>query len=409
MHLSINNVFYIFCCCLWLVGASCKHEYPKDHLVVLVHGLLGHEADLSYLDQKLVELGFVTLRSKRNWWIKSLAGVKRSAERLVAEIDEMLQYHEHDLKKISFVGNSLGGVIARYAIQIMHQNAISRQHVNGMQPHKKGEVFIEDEYLCASSTCTSTYLLPVTFLTIASPFLGVHDFSYIEDYLQRMSPFEVSIPSIAKKCIAASMWATGAELFMQDHYDMSERLLYKMTHSEEFLKPLRMFKRRRAYANLDNDFMVIPETGAFLGRDAVQRLRQEHLYSESMQMGRRGKPSIVANFTTAANELKYDSGTYESMRRNLDNLGWEKVIVYFPGTLPLAHNAIAGVCKKPDFLFMPFCKLMGFDAGYFVMDHAALFLASAGAGPSACASARSGDGSCAVDGRRPAGRGRGGD
>jgi len=333
---------------------------------------MGTENDLSYLDQKLVELGFVTLRSKSNWWIKSLAGVKRSAERLVDEIQE-IQQRSHALKKISFVGNSLGGVIARHAIQIMYQHAILCQHVDNIQPEQE----IEVSYLYASSTGTSsTALMPATFMTIASPFLGVSDFTYIEDYLQRISPFDISIPYILKKLVAATMWSTGSELFMQDHSDISKRLLYKMTHSEAFLKPLRLFQRRRAYANLDNDFMVPLQTAAFLAPEVVQQLRHEHIYTESMRMGRSGKPSIVANFTTASSQQKYDSGTYESMRQNLDSLGWSKFIVYFPGTLPLAHNAIAGVCKKPDFLFMPFCKLMGFDAGYFAMDHAALFLAS---------------------------------
>lgn len=333
-----------------------------DHLVVLVHGLMGTENDLLYLNSKINELeGFVTLRSKSNWWIKSLSGVRRSAERLVEEI-QMLQHKHPTVQKISFVGNSLGGVIARHAIQIMHHHAaISHQGT----------------HLCASPT--SIALLPVTFITVASPFLGVNDFTYIEDYLQRMAGSALALPRPLKKLVALTMWRTGEELFMQDHRDRTQQLLYKMSHSEEFLQPLRLFQRRRAYANLDNDFMVILQTGAFLSAAAVEQLRQEHIYSDTMQMGRSGKPSIVAKFTTAANQQKYDNGTYESMRQNLDNLGWEKFVVYFPGTLPLAHNAIAGVCKKPDFLFMPLCKLMGFTTGYFVMDHAALFLARSNA------------------------------
>ena len=58
----------------------------SDHLVVLVHGLMGKQEDLTYLATVLRDKGCVVLLSKANAWLKSLSGIPTAAERLVNEI-----------------------------------------------------------------------------------------------------------------------------------------------------------------------------------------------------------------------------------------------------------------------------------------------------------------------------------
>lgn len=97
----------------------------KDHLVVLCHGILGYSLDLKYFSDQLESKGFIVLRSSANEWDKSLKGLKAAAENVKEEITKWKELHP-TLKKVSFIGNSLGGLIVRYAIHLLYDNATGK-------------------------------------------------------------------------------------------------------------------------------------------------------------------------------------------------------------------------------------------------------------------------------------------
>lgn len=90
---------------------------------IILIGLMGSPEDLSYLGNRLLVQGdesVVVLRSKCNELIKTTNGVaiggKLLAEEILSFIGQ-LPDNGKSLQKISFVGNSLGGLYVRYAIK----------------------------------------------------------------------------------------------------------------------------------------------------------------------------------------------------------------------------------------------------------------------------------------------------
>ena len=84
-----------------------------EHLVVLSHGLMGSSHDFSYLASLLRKSGCDVLTSKANELQKSVKGAEIGGKALANEVMDMVK-DQSSYKKISFVGNSLGGLYARY-------------------------------------------------------------------------------------------------------------------------------------------------------------------------------------------------------------------------------------------------------------------------------------------------------
>lgn len=91
----------------------------RDHLVVLSHGILGRSNDLSYLAGQLQQKGFNVLSSRSNEVYRTLEGVASAGERLKDEILSEVQERPY-ISKISFAGNSLGGIFVRFVISLLY-------------------------------------------------------------------------------------------------------------------------------------------------------------------------------------------------------------------------------------------------------------------------------------------------
>ena len=82
---------------------------------------MGGRNDLKYLSNLLEKNGCRVLKSKVNEKFKSVQGIVTGGESLAKEITDLIK-EIPDLRKISFVGNSLGGLYARYAIKVLHDS-----------------------------------------------------------------------------------------------------------------------------------------------------------------------------------------------------------------------------------------------------------------------------------------------
>jgi hypothetical protein len=155
---------------------------------------------------------------------------------------------------------------------------------------------------------------PEIFLAIASPFLGVKDFTY------------VPLISPVQQLIAFFISDTGRDLFRTD--DTNYPLLFNMCTSEEYLGPLRKFKKRCLYAALENDFMVPLGTAAFLPEDKVRELRSKHTGKKGLLETLVTIPQerIDAEFTSSQSEsapscVVESNNDVIAMRRGLESLG----------------------------------------------------------------------------------------
>jgi hypothetical protein len=429
--------------------------HPTTHYIFLVHGWLGNDLEMSYLSESLARciadendatdhpdakrmkrspsqieannaaVGDsdakhppVVVHSVKCNVGKTHDGIKRGGTRLAHEIVDFIRsdlqklHAEKDTDELttskddndqeghvtySIVGNSLGGLYARYAISLIpRQVSISRP--------------IHDASCTNSTTTTNNrriHLHPNTFCTTATPHLGVSQHTYLP------------IPRIAETIIGSGMGTTGKDLFRlnsdktgrenviganvrrwsgaegvlgwklrssndvvgndtnnesskEEQVDEEmECIIRNMCLQEKYLGPLRHFQKRIAYANAyRTDFQVPTETAAFLNADSkvenkviacrdVEKLSVgddgKHEREESSN-GVRVPPFVVAIVQTEQQPIEstqsLDSTTPSEellkMSQSLDALGWTKVFIDVRNRIPLP-----GI-PKPSWRLLPF-------------------------------------------------------
>lgn len=158
-------------------------------LVVLSHGLMGTRDDLSFLKGAIEELdseNTLVLLARSNEG-KTTDGVANGGRRLASEILKTVET-QPSLISISMLGNSLGGLYARYAAALLYTPPDSSD--------------ADNSDASSGSVCG---LIPGDFVTTASPHLGVRRFTYIPvpDVLQGFAPGLI-------------IGRTGDDLFLQD-------------------------------------------------------------------------------------------------------------------------------------------------------------------------------------------------
>ncbi|CAG8678369.1 24520_t:CDS:2, partial [Cetraspora pellucida] len=177
------------------------------------------------------------LNAKRNTSDYTYDGIDICGERLVKEINEEVKHiNDKDLykvSKISFVGYSLGGLIARYAIGILYKQGF----------------FGEIE--------------PMFFTTIATPHLGIR---------RDENKFLVKVVSWVSSNLISK---TGEQLNYVDKFDGNEPILAVMANPEKvFYKALAAFKYRKLYANTRNDRTVPFWTAAITDVDPFEDIKK---------------------------------------------------------------------------------------------------------------------------------------
>jgi hypothetical protein len=200
------------------------------HFIFFIHGIFGNEKELGYLRKAMKNM----IESKKDITLSPKAivlhsvkcnvgrncdGVVNGGSRLAQEVKSVIaenQLADETLAILSFVGNSLGGIYARYAIA----------HI---EPSER--------------------ILPFIFCTIATPHLGIANHTHIP------------IPSWTEKLVANYLGATGQDLFQRTP------LLYDMATLPKYMDPLQRFRKRIALANaFGTDFQVPISTAAFLSK-----------------------------------------------------------------------------------------------------------------------------------------------
>lgn len=311
-------------------ASSSTQAVDPTHLLVLVHGLGGSSEDLSFLRWcvRRRAQGHMLVHSAQcnDEPMKTFDGIEEGGSRLASEVRDLVSQNP-SLHEISFVGNSLGGIYARYAMGLLYDREHGR--IAGLTPH--------------------------TFLTTATPHLGVGPYGYIG-----------KLPGGLKRFFGSkALGQTVKELMLldaeEDDQDSSktEPLLVTMANPEAtvmFLPALAAFKRRCVYANVVNDAMVAYET-------AAQEPRPGDLPSSSVRQlqqvnGRQQMPQILHVRERSAVPLKdgklpLEAGSQqERIAAGLATVTWREVAVAFPGFFPTAHNKICALQRDPVLAWM---------------------------------------------------------
>ncbi|KAK4191598.1 putative lipase [Podospora australis] len=195
-----------------------------DHLCVLVHGLWGNPNHMANVAKALRDQypkdKVHILVAKRNSGSFTYDGIELGGERVCLEIEEELELIKSkggNIKKLSIVGYSLGGLVARYAIGLLSARGVL------------------DALECKN------------FTAFASPFLGVR------------TPLRGWSNQIWNVLGARTLCMSGRQLFGIDKFrDTGKPLLAVLADPNSiFMSGLAKFERRTLYCNIINDLSAV--------------------------------------------------------------------------------------------------------------------------------------------------------
>ena len=395
---SVCAVSFLMSLLLSVHLASCP---APTRLVVIQHGLYGDAVNMHVLRTQIESAAsgdtLVHLASSNEGLTRD--GIAAGGRRLAAEVRRVAA-QQPTLQTLSLVGNSLGGLYARYAASEL----------------------LDSGGLMAGLT-------PDALCTIGSPHLGVRRYTYLP------------VPSLLRQQLGPIVAGrTADELLLQDgdHRYVNERstderytdkgqtpsrstpnrastrgglggglvddagdeLLLRMSTGARHLAALRAFRRRRLYANLFGDFMVPCGTAAILGEgggtgrrwgagigdaskeraaELMRRCdrRSRAFVDEAVLRGEASGIGLVYE-EPRSDEMGTGGDVEAAMSRALNACGWSKVFCAWQSAaiLPLAHNKLPALRREGWRRGFEVIERAG--EGRVVMEHASRFLLEEG-------------------------------
>ena len=239
-------------------------------------------------------------------------GIAAGGQRVAEEINQMVQeiwnheQHQHHQPNIqlTIVGNSLGGLYGRYAVSEID--------------------WTKDE----DSQQQKARLIPHYFVTTATPHLGC---GFQQTYLP--------LPRFIEHPIGNILLRTGQDLFRLHAHGEKTDIIQEMTFSPTFIHPLSRFRKRIAYANAHGtDFQVPLPTAAFWA--PTDSIHHTFVETEQESLVPRG---VAMTLTTPKQEAiiaepKKEVATAEELSKQLDRLGWTKVLIDVRHEMPINFN-----------------------------------------------------------------------
>jgi len=193
------------------------------------------------------------LVAKRNSGNYTYDGIELGGERVCQEIEEeisSLKAQGCEIKKLSLVGYSLGGLVARYAVGLLNS---------------KG-VFETITPVVSQVTSQSPKINPLSskknFTTFVTPHLGVR------------APLRGWQNSIWNIFGARTLLTSGRQLFMIDDFRSTGRPLLSILADPDsiFIQGLSKFQRRTLYTNIVNDRSAVYYTTSISKTDPFTNL-----------------------------------------------------------------------------------------------------------------------------------------
>ncbi|KAG6471579.1 hypothetical protein ZIOFF_069023 [Zingiber officinale] len=250
--------------------------------------------------------------SESNYGTLTFHGVDVMGERLAKEVISIVASKPF-LQKISFVGHSLGGLIARYAIGILYEKTVPKcilEEHGACEYHPVGAKSVDEKIKGKIAG-----LEPMNFITFATPHLGSR--------LHKQIPLFHGSYKLEKMAYR-TCWIfrrSGKHLFLKDHDNGKLPLLVQMVSDCGDLR----FISKCVFMLQRQDFMINSQYPHII-------------YVE--------KPTTVdvpqMNFPATTKELKTISDMEDAMIDGLNRVPWERVDVSFRGSKQrfFAHSTI---------------------------------------------------------------------
>ncbi|XP_042442388.1 uncharacterized protein LOC122027472 isoform X1 [Zingiber officinale] len=324
-------------------GGMAEDSPLPTHLVVMVNGIVGSAANWKYAAKQFVKKHPVDIMvhcSESNYGTLTFHGVDVMGERLAKEVISIVASKPF-LQKISFVGHSLGGLIARYAIGILYEKTVPKcilEEHGACEYHPVVAKSVDEKIKGKIAG-----LEPMNFITFATPHLGSR--------LHKQIPLFHGSYKLEKMAYR-TCWIfrrSGKHLFLKDHDNGKLPLLVQMVSDcgdLRFMSALLSFKRRVAYSNVCFDFIVGRKTSSIRREHELPKRQDFMINSQYPHIIYVEKPTTVdvpqMNFPATTKELKTISDMEDAMIDGLNRVPWERVDVSFRGSKQrfFAHSTI---------------------------------------------------------------------
>lgn len=324
------------------VEADCNGERQSPtHLIIMVNGLIGSAQNWRYAAKQFLKKYpeyVIAHCSECNPSMLTFDGVDVMGERLAEEVISVIIRHPN-VQKISFIGHSLGGLVARYAIGRLYGQDPANKLSQGngdCTSVKSGDPCPEEKLQGKIAG-----LEPMNFITSATPHLGSRGHKQV--------PMFCGFYTL-EKVASRSSWflgRTGRHLFLTDT-DKGTPLLLRMVNDCEdlqFMSALKSFRRRVAYANATSDHLVGWGTSSLrrLNELPKQRLSKFDKYPHIVFVEPAKTDSLQLEVPLESKPDECNTiDMEEEMLRALRKVSWERVDVSFSGIKQkfLAHSTI---------------------------------------------------------------------
>lgn len=313
---------------------------PPTHLVVTVNGIVGSADNWGYAAKHFIKKhpeDVVVHCSGCNSATRTFDGIDVMGRRLAEEVISVVECRP-ELKKISFVAHSLGGLVARYAIALLYEKETTTQ----TDSHEEYEKDANDARSIEPTVQGKIAgLEPMNFITFATPHLGTRS--------HKQMPLLHGSYRLEKMAFRMSWIAgrSGKHLFLKDIEDEKPPLLLQMVTDYgdlHFISALHSFQRRVVYSNVCGDFIVGWRTSS---------IRLQHELPNKQDFVDDGKyPHVVYVEKPKARDVDFsDAMIYQAktttemeevMLKSLNRIPWERVDVSFKKSRQriLAHSTI---------------------------------------------------------------------
>ncbi|XAR48455.1 hypothetical protein NMG60_11031277 [Bertholletia excelsa] len=296
------------------------------HLVVTVNGIIGCAENWRYAAKQLLKKypqDVIVHCSESNSSTLTFQGVDKMGSRLADEVVSVIKRYP-GLQNISFIGHSLGGLIARFAIAKLYSEGDGECRRDEFKGRIAG-------------------LEPMNFITSATPHLGSRG--------HKQAPAFCGSYTLEKAAARASwlLGRSGKHLFLKDGNKKKPPLLLKMASDSDdlkFISALQSFRRRVAYSNARFDFLVGWSTSSLRHRSELPKRKtlsrsDKYPHVINVEYAKAADTREETCLDPKVNRFK-TTDVEEAMIRGLTKMSWEKVDVDFGGSKQRfwAHNTI---------------------------------------------------------------------
>ncbi|KAK8936759.1 hypothetical protein KSP39_PZI012053 [Platanthera zijinensis] len=310
-------------------GGDASRPMPT-HLVVTINGIIGSADNWRFAAKQFVKRypkDVIVHCSDCNYATLTFDGVDVMGERLAKEV-RLVVKRKPELRKISFICHSLGGLVARYAIGRLYERSFIKDcsDENGLCKIQK-----HDESTKQKLKGKISGLEPINFITFATPHLGSRFHKQIP--ILRGS---YALEKMASR-ISGIAGRSGKHLFLKDHDDGKPPLLFQMlTDSGDlnFMSALGSFQRRVAYSNVQYDFIVGWKTSSIRHQHELPKhsnFIKNETYPHVVYVEKPMNTDVEQedSLKTMIYDSKSPARMEELMIKALNRVPWERVDVSF--------------------------------------------------------------------------------